>query len=481
MATPVIMPKFGMAQEEGTIIRWLKQPGDWVEKGETILEVQTDKIDMDVEATVDGILTDVRYDADATVPVTTVIALIAAPDEVAEPADTVSPVSPVSAGDAATSAPVELRASPVAQRMAAATGVDLAQITGSGSAGRITKNDVVNALANASETKETESLEASRSLRATPAARRLARAHSIDLAQISGSGPRGRIQGADVERTVRGEVREAAPAARAVIASEIFPPEVQATVQPRAQATVQATAQPTAQAVMPAGELLRGRRRTIASRLSQSWQSAPHIFFTTSVDLTRVDALTTDLAGEVEAGGGRLTPTVWIARAVAAALHRHPRLNAWLQPQGDQLLYTQHSAIHLGIAVAVDDGLLVPVLHDAGRLGLSALAARIGELSTRARTGQLKPDEVTGSTFTVSNLGMYPIEQFTAIINPPEVAILAVGRAQMQPVWNGAAFEPRRLLQVTLSADHRAVDGAVAAAFVAEVKRLLEEPARLLL
>ncbi len=452
MATPVIMPKFGMAQEEGTIIRWLKQPGEPVEKGETILEVQTDKIDMEVEAPASGILTDVRYGADATVPVTTVIAMIAAPGEVATPAAAPASSAPP-ATSAAPSTPVEVRVSPVAQRMAAATGVDLTQVAGSGHAGRITKRDVANALAN--EGTDTEFLQESRFLdarllRATPAARRLARERNIELARISGSGPQGRIQAADVAGAVSGEERESPAVAVA----------------------------PTAP---PAGEPLRGKRRTIATRLSQSWQSAPHIFFTTSIDLTRVDALTAELADEVAAGGGRLTPTVWIARAVTTALQRHPRLNAWLQPHGEQLVYTQHSEVQLGIAVAVNDGLLVPVLRNAGGLGLAALAAHIGELSARARAGQLTPDEVSGGTFTISNLGMYPIEHFTAIINPPEVAILAVGRAQMQPVWNGAAFEPRKLLQVTLSADHRAVDGAVAAAFVAEVKRLLEEPARLLI
>lgn len=448
MTTPVIMPKFGMAQEEGTIIRWLKQAGERVEKGETILEVQTDKIDMEVEAPASGVLTDVRYGADATVPVTTVIAMIADSGE-ASPA-VAAPVA--LAGNASPIAPAEVRISPVAQRMAAAVGVDLTQVVGSGPSGRITKSDVASALA---EAKEAVFLQSARLPRATPAARRLAREQNIDLALISGSGPQGRIQAVDVEQGARNKEQQTASASTEV--------------------------QPAVQDATPTGEPLRGKRRTIASRLSQSWRNAPHIFFTTSIDLTRVDALTADLAGEVEAGGGRLTLTVWIARAVATALQRHPRLNAWLQPDDDQLLYTQHSDVHLGIAVAVNDGLLAPVVQHADGLGLTALAARISDLSTRARAGALTPDEVRGGTFTISNLGMYPVDHFTAIINPPEVAILAVGRAQMQPVWKGVAFEPQRRLQATLSADHRAVDGAAAAAFLAEFKRLLEEPARLLL
>ncbi|MFO7632086.1 MAG: dihydrolipoamide acetyltransferase family protein [Caldilinea sp.] len=451
MPTPVIMPKFGMAQEEGTIIRWLKQAGEAVEKGETILEVQTDKIDMEVEATADGILTDVRYAADATVPVTTVIAYIAAPGETITPAS--APTSVQAVGAAVDEAPADRRASPVAQRMAAAAGVDLTRIAGSGRAGRITRRDVVNVLGSVAESQEeTEFLQETRFLvRATPAARRLARENAIDLNTVAGRGPAGCIQAADVQSAAM----ELAPSTEAI--------ELLKDTQP----------------MVPAGEPLRGKRRTIAARLSQSWQTAPHIFFTTSIDWTRIDALTTDLGMDVEAGGGRLTPTVWIARATATALQRHPRLNAWLQAAGDQWVLHQHDLINLGIAVALDDGLLVPVVQDAGRLGLTALAARIADLSTRARAAQVTPDEVSGGTFTISNLGMYPVEHFTAIINPPEVAILAVGQAQMQPVWRGVAFEPRRTMKVTLSVDHRAIDGAVAAAFLAELKSLLEEPARL--
>lgn len=448
MATPVIMPKFGMAQEEGTIIRWLKQAGEWVEKGETLLEVQTDKIDMEVEAPASGILTDVRYGPDATVPVTTVIALIAAPEEVAT-----SDQKPVSSEPAA-----GVRATPVAQRMAAAAGIDLTQVTGSGPAGRIVKSDVAGALVNLAQAPQVAypKQESSQRMRATPAARRLAREHGLELAALAGSGPEGRIQAADVEQEAQRRKKE-----RALLSADkgqLLPPRE-----------------------APIGQPLRGKRRTIATRLSQSWQNAPHIFLTTTIDLTRIDGLTMELAGEVEAAGGRLTITVWIARGVAAALQRHPHLNAWLQPDGDQLVYTRHEGVHLGVAVAVEDGLLVPVVRHAEMLGLAALAARISDLSARARSGQLTPEEVSGSTFTFSNLGMYPVEQFTAILNPPEVAILAVGQAQMQPVWNGTSFEPRRVMQVTLSADHRVIDGAAAAAFLAELKRLLEEPARLLL
>ena len=222
-------------------------------------------------------------------------------------------------------------------------------------------------------------------------------------------------------------------------------------------------------------------RRTIAARLAQAWQAIPHIFLSTTIDMTEAEALRARLAPDVERTGGKLTPTVLLARVVAAALTRHARLNAWLQGNGGDLTLTEHTTVNLGIAVALEDGLIVPVVPGAERLGLAALAAQVGDLSARARSGQLKPQEVMDGTFTISNLGMYPIEHFTAIINPPQVAILAVGRMQMQPVWTGAGFEPRPAMQVTLSADHRAVDGAVAAAFLADVKTLVEEPGRLLL
>jgi pyruvate dehydrogenase E2 component (dihydrolipoamide acetyltransferase) len=289
-------------------------------------------------------------------------------------------------------------------------------------------------------------------LRATPAARRLAREGGVKVGAIPGSGPAGRVQAADVTAFL---------AAQAATSSE--PIEVE-------QAELESSGAP-----------LRGMRRTIAVRLAQAWQAIPHIFLSTAIDMTAADALRARLAPDVERAGGKLTPTVLLARVAAAALTRHPRVNAWLQGSGGDLTLTEHATVNLGIAVALEDGLIVPVVPGAERLGLAALAAQVADLSARARAGQLKPQEVMDGTFTISNLGMYPVEHFTAIINPPQVAILAVGRTQMQPVWNGEGFEPRPVVQVMLSADHRAVDGAVAAAFLAEVKALAEEPGRLLL
>ena len=453
MPVPVIMPKFGMTQEDGTIIRWLKESGDQVEKGEPILEVQTDKVDMEVEAPASGTLFDLRFGPDAVVPVTTLIAQIAVAGE--QILDSMSEVDQPAVGGVDANAPSTRRgqrASPVAQRMATAAGIDLAAITGTGPAGRITKQDVTQAAATTQGGEPGENR-----LRATPAARRVGLQHAVDLTTVVGSGPGGRIQAADVEAAAASRRAQEAPGERISAAEAAVAGEA-------------------------GDEALRGRRRTIATRLSQSWQRIPHIFLSMSVDMTQTDALTAVLSSEVERRGGKLTPTVWVARATAIALTRHGRLNAWLlgdDAQGWRL--RRHDMVDLGIAVALEDGLIVPVVRDAQAMGLAALAVQVAELARLARAGKLAPDAVTGSTFTISNLGMYPIEHFTAIINPPEVGILAVGRARMEPVWNGTAFEPRPSMQMTLSADHRAVDGAVAAAFLAEVKQLLEEPAQLLL
>lgn len=440
MATPVIMPKFGMAQEEGTIIRWLKNEGDRVEVGDILLEVQTDKVDMEVESIAAGILRDVRYGADATVPVTTVIAVIAGPGEEARIGAPMGAggAPPVAAAEAAPAR--EPRVTPVAQRLASEQGLALDSVSGTGPSGMIMRADVERTLGGGTA-----------ALRVTPAARRLARDGSLALESISGSGPQGRIQAEDVRA-----------------ATALTPASVE---EPVAPVPIKALA----------GEPLRGMRRTIAARLSQSWQTVPHIFLSATVDMTRAEELRAQLGGEVERSGGALTPTVVIARAVAAALRAHPRLNATLRAEGGDLLLEEEPEVHLGIAVALEDGLIVPVVRDAGALGLAALAGQVADLGARARAGRLLPDEVAGGTFTISNLGMYPVDHFTAIINPPQVAILAVGRAQMAPQWDGSGFVPRLRMQVTLSADHRAVDGAVAAAFLATLKQLLEEPLRLLL
>jgi pyruvate dehydrogenase E2 component (dihydrolipoamide acetyltransferase) len=477
MATPVIMPKFGMAQEEGTIIHWLKQEGEHVEKGDVLLEVQTDKVDMEVEAPVSGVLRDIRYGPDATVPVTTVIAMLTSEADEARIRSGGAPAAPQSdvpaaapAVDAAVAAPAEAppsearqrgdgRASPVAHRVAEASGVELASVVGSGPAGRIMRADVERA-ADAPEQGR---------VRATPAARRLAREQGIDLAEVQGSGPNARIQADDL----RALAAQGQPA--------LQPDQAQPAQAPSAPPHAAPANAAQARTAQPGARPLRGVRRTIARRVAQSWSTIPHIWLTARIDMARAEAARALLAPDVEALGAKLTPTVFVARAAAAALLRHPRLNAHLVEEQGEWLLTEWDAVHLGVAVALDEGLVVPVLHDAQTLGLAALAGQMGEQARSARAGRLAPADVEGGTFTLSSLGALPVDHFTALIFPPQVAILAVGRMQMEPVWDGTQFAPRPVLQATLSVDHRAVDGAVAGAFLAEFKRLLEAPERLLL
>ncbi len=416
MAVPLIMPRFGMTQTEATIVRWLKQEGEAVEAGEPVLEVSTDKVVMDVEAPDSGILRGLRYRADAVVPVTETIAYIAAPGEPWTP--------PAEATTAAATpppaAPEPVKATPLARRMAAEQGVDLATVAGGGPGGRVTSGDVQAYLSAGPE-----------KVRATPAARRAAREGGLDLAQVAGSGPRGRVQAADVAAALA----RPAPAA----ASETVVP-------------------------------LAGMRRTIAGRMAESARTAPHIELQIDVDMARAEALRQafNAAGEV-----KVSTTAQIVKACAWALGRHPYLNATLRDDGIHLL----PQANVGVAVALAEGLIVPVVHDAGRKGVAEIAAEIAELSRRAREGRLGVADVTGGTFTVSNLGMLGIDRFKAIINPPESAILAVGRIVRRPVvGDGDSLVIHPIMTVNLSADHRVVDGAVAARFLADLRQALEEP-----
>lgn len=334
--------------------------------------------------------------------------------------------------------------------MAEAQGVALEQVQGSGVQGRITSADIVRvAPREAVAPVGGVASPAPNSVRATPAARRLAREDGVSLDRVVGSGPAGRVQAGDVR----------AMAARAELVGASTAPNLSADL----------------------GAPLRGIRRTIASRLTQSWQEIPHFFLTSSVDMTEAVALQQALAPELEASGARLTLTTVLAYATVAALVRRPRLNAWLRSQGGEHYLLEQAQINLGYAVALEEGLIVPVVRDAAQRRLADFTQQMEALTRRARSGELTPDDVAGGTFTLSNLGMHPIDHFTALINPPQVAILAVGRMQMRPLWDGAGFAPRPVVELTLSADHRALDGVIAAQFLAELKSLLEEPRRLLL
>jgi pyruvate dehydrogenase E2 component (dihydrolipoamide acetyltransferase) len=379
------MPKMGMTMEEGTIIQWHKAEGQPVQKGEPLLEIMTDKVSLEVAAPASGILRGIRFGPQAVVPVTQVIAYIAAPDEKTEEA----------------ARPPE--------------GV-------------------------------TRQVTPSTPLRASPAARRAARERGIDLMAVQGSGPDGRIVQADVEAFAAQALQQRAA---------VVPSEAPARVIP-----------------------LVGMRRTIAERMQKSFREAPHISLTVEVDMAAAEEMRRQLTEAVEAEGSeKISPTAILVKAAALALKRHPLVNATLRGEEIHLL----SEINIGVAVALDEGLIVPVIKGADRMGLTQIAALVSDLARRAREGKLTLDDVAGGTFTLTNLGMFGIDQFTAIVNPPHSAILATGRIVEKPVGVAGQIVLRPMMQMTISADHRVIDGVVAARFLQDVKRVLENPYLLLM
>ena len=430
MAKEVIMPKFGFTQESGEIVRWIKKPGEAVEKGDPIVEVSTDKVNMEVEAPADGILDSVRYKEGDTVPVTEVIAYVRAPNE---PPLTVEPVASRSTASAPpVEKSIETRATPVAANLAQERGVDLGRVTATGPGGQITKRDVEEYLA-----RQASKSVSPGKVRAAPAARRLARELRVELERVEGSGPRGRVQSTDVQAAGTRRPLE--------------------------------TAGPKVLKMIP----LEGMRLTIATRMQKSAQQAPHIVFDAEIDVTVAEALRARANQHLAEDQSRVSLTAIVVKTCAWALRRHPLLNSRLDGQQIMVL----AEINIGVAVALEEGLIVPVVRSADEKSIAQIAKDITDLAERARSNHLRPDDVVDGTFTISNLGMFGIDRFTAIINPPQSAILAVGRVTKRLVPD-AEDRPqvRPMMTVTLSADHRVIDGAMAARFLDDVRGALEQP-----
>lgn len=459
MAKPVIMPKLGFTQDSSEIVRWLKQVGDEVEQGDPLAEVTTDKVNMEVEAPMTGILDGIRFDAGTVVPVTEVIAYIRAANEppMAAPAAETAPVPPVQMPVQESALPVEMpaappetnavRVTPVAAKMAQEKGIDVNLVRGTGPGGRITKQDV--------EEYRPESAPGDRNVRAVPAARKIAGDLGIDLRDVRGSGPRGRVQSADV-RAEQARRTQVATIPAALPVSQTPRPAIE-------------TAQSDILKTIP----LTGIRATIATRMQKSAQEAPHITFDADIDATAAEGLRTRANALLTEGQPRISLTAIIVKACAWALERHPLINSRLE--GQQILLLR--PVNIGIAVALEEGLIVPVVSNVGQKGLTAIARDIAEAADRARKGRLRMEDLSGGTFTVSNLGMFGVDRFTAIINPPETAIIAIGRVikRLVPDEQGQAVV-RPMLTATLSADHRVVDGAEAARFLSDVRQAIEHP-----
>ena len=405
MPTPVRMSKLGWTMEEGTVLQWYKKEGESVTEGQPLLEVETDKVAIDVESPASGILRAIKVGAEETVAVETVIAIIAGPHE---PLQEITE-TPRAAGSS----------EPAGERAARpeASAPDRA-IEPPPAKGEAVPQKRPRALA-------------------SPAARRLAREQGLGLAEIKGSGPGGVASLQDVQRHIEGK---SAPPAAALAGRRIA---------------------------------LSRLRRTIGQRMQQSFQTAPHFTATVEVDMTEAERQREILARQLEEKiGCKLTLTAFLVKAVARVLGAHPFLNALLD--GDHVLVPDQ--VNVGIAVALEEGLVVPVIHQAQTRELGEIAASLSELTAKARHQELSLDEVSNATFTISNLGMFGVDQFTAIINPPQSAILALGSTAQKPVFVNGQVEGRLLMKMTLSADHRTVDGALVGAFLADLRKHLENP-----
>ena len=460
MPTAVIMPKFEMTQETGKIARWLKADGDAIEKGEPLLEIETDKTNIEVEAQADGVLVGICAEPGQIVPVGQPIAYIIKSGEIWSSAAP-QPAAPATAAPPQESS-TALRATPIAGRMAADHGIDLRAVVATGPGGRITRDDVEAHLAAQAAGAVPRPVAADGKVRAVPAARRLARELGVDLTTVAGTGPEGRIQPEDVE--------QAAAAAKAAV----VPPPLHAPAPPLPSAPVALPSRPdvTVRRVVP----LTNIRRTIAERMTQSQREAPQFTVEVDVDMGRAMAIVQDFRdGAIQ--GPKVTITALLVKACAWALAQFPTANSMFE--ADQLV--EWAEINIGVATAIEQGLIVPVVHNADRLGMKEIAARLTDLTARARENRLKLEDLQGGTFTISNLGMFGADRFSAILNPPQAAILAVGRvAKRAMVGADDRIEVRQMASLALTADHRVLDGAAAAQFLALIQRALEHPGLLL-
>ena len=424
MATEIVLPQWSMGMADGTIVRWLKQEGETVMEGEPLVEVEAAKVTSEVEAEVSGVLTRILAAEGETVPVRSALCVI----ETAEEAK--ASASP------GTSLP-GVQVTPVARKLAKDHDIDLSQVHGSGPDGRIVVEDVQRAIEGAQ--RPAPPPDAMVDVQVIPAARRLAKDHGIDLKQVHGTGPGGRITVEDVQRVITATAHPAPSGPPSTsLAGQIIP--------------------------------LTGMRGTVARRMQQSLHTSAQVTLVTEVDVSALVQLREELKPELG-----LTYTDLIVKAAALALKEHPRFNAWLE--GESLHLVQD--IHIGVAVALDEGLIVPIVRNADQKSLPAIAQETTRLAQRAREGSLTREEVTGSTFSVSNLGMYGIDAFTPIINPPEIAILGIGRINEKLVRVSRGAEWREMMTLSLTFDHRAIDGAPAAAFLQTIGKHLEHPAGL--
>lgn len=436
----ILMPRLSDTMETGTIAVWHKQPGDRVDIGDILVEIETDKAVMEYEAYDAGTLGEILVAEGDQATIGAVIAHL----------DDGRPREPERDAPLATGAP-QPPAEPAASPGSSAAASAAASVESAGGTPHTAPHT-----------------EAGQRLFATPLVRRLARESAIDLSRVTGSGPGGRIVRADIEDALTGQATDKRAASGSA---------------PAPAGPVAAAASAASLAPAPANDARQSTaipfdktRQVISRRLTQSSSTTPHFYVTAVADIDELLALRADLNAHTESSGrSKISINDLLVRASAIALREHPGVNASYSPDGHgQTL--MHGRVNIGIAVASDAGLVVPVITDADRKTTSLIASESQRLSALARDRGLTAAEMSGGTFTISNLGMYGVQEFTAIINPPEGAILAVGAARAEPVVIDGAIEVRHRLRYTLSADHRIIDGALAAQFLATLTGLLERP-----
>ncbi|MEU4318281.1 dihydrolipoamide acetyltransferase family protein [Nocardia fluminea] len=415
----IVMPRLSDTMEDGVVSAWLKQVGDQITRGEIVAEIETDKALMELEAYDDGVLEKILAEPGVRVAIGEPIAIV---------------------GDGTTS-PASSGAAAVTRSNVVPSDADLPDLAAGSQ--RVSHGD-------------TASVSPRVVVKSSPLARKIARELQVDMDAVVGTGPGGRVTKRDVEA-----------AHSAAAATDIEAPE-------RGASSV------AVQPVPAPGEFeevaLTNIQRVSAIRLAESKQQAPHFYLTSAIDVTELFAFRARINATLEAAGeSKVSVNDLLVKAVAAALRKDPSVNVSFA--GDKLL--RHKGIHIGVAVATPVGLLVPVIRDADRKSVSEIATESRDKATRARDRKLRAEDMSGGTFTISNLGMFGIEQFTAVINSPESAILAVGAAADELRLDNDEVVARKILRVTMSADHRAIDGAVAAQFLATLKELVENPLRI--
>jgi pyruvate dehydrogenase E2 component (dihydrolipoamide acetyltransferase) len=480
MATSVKMPQLGMTMTEAKIVRWLKREGEPVSKGEPVAEIETDKLNAEVDASANGVIRRIVAAEGEVVPVIGIMAVIGGADEPeaaidaaagasppaaatsARPPATVSAAAVSSGSEAETrqrgsvAATADIKASPIAKRLAADLGVDLSTIEGTGPGGRIVEADVRAAgeagpLGAATRPAlPTAPAEANGFIRASPIARRLAREHDLELHAIHGTGPEGRVVERDVVVAIEAAARERAAAAPrpAVAGAGLTPRE-----------TIR----------------LEGMRRLIAERMHQSLVSSAQLTLTTEADATALVEMRGHLIPAAKVYGHRPpTYTDLIVQIVARTLRAHPLLNSSLTGTAEAQEIVCWQEINIGVAVALERGLLVPVIRNADQKPLQTISQELGDLAERARANRLSMDELQGGTFTITNMGQVEVDAFTPILNPPQSAILGLGRIAKKPAVHEDQVKVRQMVTLSLTFDHRIVDGTPAGAFLRDVKRGIE-------